>query len=132
MNQKVKTRIFSDLDADLTQNPVTNDVSKIYDDNAIRRSLKSLILCNHYDHPFHPEIYSPINELLFQNFTLDVSNILQRLLTDLINTYEPRVHIDNIEITQAEEQHSLNAVITYRTMNNPNPITYTVLLQRLR
>lgn len=132
MNQKVKTRIFSDLDADFTQNPVTGDVAKVYDDNAIKRSIKSLILSNHYDHPFHPEIYSPINDLLFQNFTLDVSNILQRLLIDLINTYEPRVEIINIAINQAEEQHALNAEITYRTINNPNPITYTVLLQRLR
>lgn len=132
MNQKVKTRIFADLDADFNQNPVTGDVAKIYDDNAIKRSLKSLIMTNHYDHPFHPEIYSPVGDLLFQNFTMDVSNVLQRLLIELINTYEPRVDVINITITQAEEQHALNAAITYRTINNPNPITYTILLQRLR
>lgn len=132
MTTKIKTRTFSDFDAGFSRNPVTNDLAKVYDENSIKRSLKSLIFSNHYDHPFHPEIYSPIRDLLFQNYTPDMGNILQRLLMELIRNHEPRVNIIDIVISAAAEEHSLNATLIFNIVNNPNPITYTVLLQRLR
>lgn len=132
MTTKLKTRTFIDMDAEFNMNPVTEDAARIFDDNAIKRSLRSLIFAEHYDHPFHPEIFSPIPNLLFQNFTPDLGNIIQRLLAELINNYEPRVRLISIDVTTVEDEHSLNASITYTTINNPNPITYNVLLQRLR
>jgi phage baseplate assembly protein W len=132
MTTKIKTRIFSDIDATFAKNPVTNDVSKVYDEISVKRSLKSLIFSNHYDHPFHPEIYSPIQELLFQNYTQDIGNILETLITELITNYEPRVRIISIDVSTNEEQHTLDASLYFYIINNPNPITYTVALQRLR
>lgn len=132
MTNKPKTRTFSDLDANFTLNPVTSDVSKIYDENDIKRSIKSLVFSDHYDHPFHPEIYSPINGLLFQNFTSDLGSIIKRLLTDLIVNYEPRVRVIDIIVNTAPEVHQLDIDIIFSILNSPNEITLSVLLKRHR
>ncbi|MGA1048851.1 MAG: hypothetical protein ACO3UU_12655 [Minisyncoccia bacterium] len=47
------TRIFSDLDFNFTAHPVTKDVSRKYDENAIKQSLKNLLLTRNFERPFH-------------------------------------------------------------------------------
>ena len=48
------TRLFKDLDLNFTRNPVTNDVTKIEDVDAVKRSVKNLVQTNFYERPFHP------------------------------------------------------------------------------
>jgi hypothetical protein len=38
------TRTFSDLDLNFTKNPVTMDVTRRYDEDAVKNALKNLIL----------------------------------------------------------------------------------------
>ena len=66
---KKSVRTFKDLDLDFTRNIVTNDVVKIEDVNAVKRSVRNLIQTNHFERPFHPELGCGIRELLFENFT---------------------------------------------------------------
>ena len=64
-SKKSVRTFYKDLDLDFTRNVVTNDVVKIEDVNAVKRSVKNLIQTNHYERPFHPEIGCGIRELLF-------------------------------------------------------------------
>ena len=52
-NKSVRT--FKDLNLDFTRNTVTNDVQKIEDVEAIKRSVRNLVNTNFYERPFHPE-----------------------------------------------------------------------------
>ena len=65
-NSKRANRIYKDLDLDFGRNPVTNDVNKLTDVEAVKRSVRNLINTNHYERPFHPEIGSGIRGLLFE------------------------------------------------------------------
>ena len=87
---------------------------------------------NMYDAPFHPEISSPIGSLLFQTFSPDLANVLQRVLENLITNFEPRVVVRKINITTTPQLHQLNCEIIFTIVNNPTQITLNVLLQRLR
>ena len=60
------TRTFSDIDLRFTAHPVTGDITLLYDEKAIKRSIKQLLLTSHYERPFHSEIGSPIRALLFE------------------------------------------------------------------
>lgn len=127
-----KTRQFTDLDLYFDKNPINGDINKVYDEIAIKRSLKNLIFMNMYDAPFHPEISSPIGSLLFQTFTPDLANVLQRVLANLIANFEPRVNVIAINITVTPQLHILNCEIVFTIVNNPTQIVFNVLLQRLR
>ena len=55
-NERRSNRIFKDLSLNFNQNPVTKDITKVTDVEAIKRSVRNLISINHYEKPFHPEI----------------------------------------------------------------------------
>ena len=62
---KKSTRTYIDLDLDFTRHPVTNDVVKITDVEAVKRSVKNLINTQFYERPFHPELGCGVRDMLF-------------------------------------------------------------------
>ena len=60
---------IKDLNLDFDRNTTTNDVNKLTDVEAVKRSVSNLINTSHYDRPFHPEIGSSVRQLLFEPFT---------------------------------------------------------------
>ena len=51
---------YRDLDLDFVPHPVTKDISIKTNDEAVKRSVRNLVLTNAYEKPFHPEISSDV------------------------------------------------------------------------
>ena len=49
-------RQYSDLDLFFGKKSSDSDISKITDIQAVKRSIRNLVLLNTYEKPFHPEI----------------------------------------------------------------------------
>lgn len=126
------TRTFSDLDLNFTKNPVTYDVTRRYDEDAVKNALKNLILTANYERPFHSEIGSPIRKLLFEPATPMLGAMLKRTISDVIYTFEPRVNIIDIICVVAEDEHSIDVSIEFTILNTTAPITLDLTLQRTR
>ena len=69
-------RQYSDLDLFFGRKTSNNDISKITDVQAVKRSVRNLVLLNTYEKPFHPEISSGIRGMLFELMTPITANIL--------------------------------------------------------
>ena len=65
ITEKTYSTGFKDLDLSLQIHPVKKDVNTHKNEYAIINSIKNLILTNHYEKFFHPEIGSNIRRLLF-------------------------------------------------------------------
>lgn len=126
------SRLFADLDLNFTPHPVTGDITMRYDENAIKTSLKNLILTGNYERPFHSEIGTPINKLLFENWTPALPILVQRIITDTINNFEPRVQLIQVDVSMNPDGNSLNATIAFSIINTTRPITLTMVLERTR
>jgi len=126
------TRTFSDLDLNFTKNPVTMDVTRRYDEDAVKNALKNLILTANYERPFHSEIGSPIKKLLFEPASPILGAMLKRTIQDTINTFEPRVQIIDIICVVAPDDHTVNVTIEFTILNTTAPITLELTLQRTR
>ena len=126
------TRIFSDLDLNFTAHPVTKDIAIRYDENAIKTALKNLIFTQNYERPFHSEIGSPIKAMLFDLATPVLIATLDRILTDLITNFEPRVVLLNVESNISPDENSVYITITFAILNTTRPITLDVVLERTR
>jgi phage baseplate assembly protein W len=126
------TRTFSDIDLNFIANPVTGDISKKYDENAIKQSVKNLVMINHYEKPFHPEIGSQIYNLLFEPFTPLLQAMLQRAIINTINNFEPRVRLIDVEVTLNPDNNTVFCQITFRIVNTQRPITVDLTLKRTR
>jgi len=129
---KKSVRTFKDLDLDFTRNIVTNDVVKIEDVNAVKRSVKNLIQTNHFERPFHPELGCGIRELLFENFTPLTGIFIRRKVEEVITNYEPRARLSQVSVNEQPDRNAIEVTVNFYVMNMPEPVSVTTLLQRIR
>ena len=129
-NQSVRT--FKDLNLDFARNTVTNDVVKIEDVEAIKRSVRNLVNTNFYERPFHPELGCGARQLLFEPFTPVTSIFLRRKVEEVITNYEPRARLDQVIVTESPDRNAIDVRVVFYCMNIANPVTVLTTLQRIR
>lgn len=123
---------FSDLSLNFTAHPVKGDVIKLIDDDAIKRSVRNLVLTNHFERPFHPEIGSNVRKLLFDNITSVTSFQIQREIIDVIQNFEPRVQMKQVTVVVDPDNNGYNATIEFYILNSGRFVTVDYFLERLR
>lgn len=126
------TRIFSDLDLNFTPHPVTGDISRKFDENAVKQSLKNLMQIRHFEKPFHSEIGSPLRELLFEPVTPLTELMARRAIIDLIANFEPRVDLIDAEVIASDENNTFYISVTFKIVNTEKPLTLDFVLERTR
>ena len=129
-NKSVRT--FKDLNLDFARNTVTNDVVKIEDVEAIKRSVRNLVNTNFYERPFHPELGCGARQLLFEPFTPVTSIFLRRKIEEVITNYEPRARLDQVIVTESPDRNAIDVRVIFYCMNIANPVTVLTTLQRIR
>lgn len=127
-----KVRTFSDINFNFTSHPATADVVKNEDEEAVKGAIRNLISTKNFDRPFHPEIGCGIHNLLFDNFTPLTIQLARRSVEDILRAYEPRAEILDINIGATEDQNELSVTVTFRMLNNENPVKVTTILDRTR
>ena len=129
---KRATKQYRDLDLDFGRNSVTNDVNKLTDIEAVKRSVRNLINTSHFDRPFHPEIGTQVHYLLFENFSSAVKLAMERTIIDSIEKYEPRVRLIDVQIEESVDTNNLIVNIIFALKNTSNPVTISTLISRVR
>jgi len=133
MFKKNKTRIYTDLDLTFTAHPLTGDVPKKYDEEAVSRALQMLIMTDAGDRSFNREIDIGLRHYLFEPATFVTQNEIQSVIEFGIGKYEPRAKVQNVivELNEVTEQE-YKVTIIYVTENQLEPVTVTIYLQRVR
>ena len=132
-NEKRSSRVYKDLNLNFTSNPVTGDVTTLTDVNAVKRSVRNLLLTNHYDRPFHPEIGSNVQALLFENFGPITGNQLSRTIEEMIANFEPRARVETVECFPILETNTYDVRIYFYVENLPAElIEFQTLLEAVR
>ena len=126
------TRIFSDLDLNFTKHPVTKDITRRYDDDSIKQSVKNLLLTRNFERPFHSEIGSPIRQLLFDLPGPMFNVMLKRAVIDVINNFEPRVNIIDVRVDDYSDANEVYVTLEFTIVNTERPITLDLALERTR
>ena len=124
---------YSDLDLFFTKKAVGSDVNKITDVQAVKRSIRNLVLLNTYEKPFHPEIGSGIREMLFENMTMLTAVILGKKDEDVIENFEPRARLVGIRSIPDFDRNAYSMTLEFYVVNTPTElVTLDVMLERLR
>ena len=127
------TRQWKDLDLFFQRKPAGKDVNKVTDVQAVKRSVRNLILLNHYEKPFHPEIGSGIREMLFENMTMLTAVILGKKVEDVIENFEPRARLVGVRSVPDFERNAYSMSLDFYVVNTPTElVTLDVMLERLR
>ena len=126
-------QIYSDLDLFFNKKTTSKDISKVTNIQAVKRSVRNLILTNHYEKPFHPEIGSGIRAILFEPITPLVSHVLTRKVEDVIENFEPRARLIGVKASPDLDRNAYEITIEFYVVNAPTELVdLTVMLERLR
>ena len=126
-------RTYSDLDLFFSAKGVSKDISKVTDIQAVKRSVRNLVLLNHYEKPFHPEIGSGVRDMLFEPMTPITANILARKIEDVIENFEPRAKLIGVRARPNLDRNEYEVTIEFYVVNTPTELVdLTVMLERLR
>tara|TARA_B100000282_G_C31339128_1_gene312540 strand:- start:89 stop:517 length:429 start_codon:yes stop_codon:yes gene_type:complete len=110
-----------------------NDVNKVTDIEAVKRSVRNLILLNSYEKPFHPEIAGDVRALLFENMTPLTAAVIARKIQDVIENFEPRARLVGVNTTPNFDRNAYNVGVYFYVVNAPTELVeVNQLLERLR
>ena len=126
-------RQYTDLDLFFGKKSSNSDVQEITDVKAVKRSIRNLVLLNHYEKPFHPEIASGVRDMLFELMTPVTATILARKIEDVINNFEPRARLISVTALPNLDRNEYEVSIEFYVVNQPTELVdLTILLERVR
>jgi phage baseplate assembly protein W len=130
-------RLYSDLDLDFLAHPTTKDVLKKTGVEAIKRSIRNLVLTNFYDRKFQHHIGSNAVKMLFDNVSPLLEVFLRDAIIEVIENFEPRVHlVDNehsgVFVQVDPDKNGYNVRIEFIVVNTGERAYTGIFLERIR
>ena len=129
-NELKRSRRFDDLLISMKKNAFTDDVSVVKNDNAIKQSIKNLVLTNPGEKHFQPNVGSRVFNLLFEPLDAFTADAVRDEVINTINQYEPRVELTDVVVVPIDQGNKLSITIEYRIVGLPVVETIDFVLQR--
>lgn len=126
------TNTSIDLDINFDKNPLSGDVALRKDEEAIKRSLRNLLLFRRGEKPFHPEINAGIQDMLFELTDPVTVAEMRNRIGNMIKAYEPRVTSAAINVVDVIDKNEVRVTIQFTIRNVQKVFSTTVALKRLR
>ena len=126
-------RQWRDFDLFYQRKPSTSEVNKVTDVQAVKRSVRNLVLLNHFEKPFHPEIGSGVRDMLFEPMTPITAVILAKHVEDVVENFEPRARLIGVQARPDLDRNVYDMTIEFYVVNVPTElVTLDVMLERIR
>jgi len=126
-------RQYRDLDLFFSRKQGSDDVNKVTDIEAVKRSVRNLVLTNFYEKPFHPEIGSGVRDMLFENMSPVTAVVLARKVEDVIENFEPRARLISVRALPNLDRNEYEVTIEFFVVNAPTELVdMTIFLEVLR
>ena len=129
--RKVET-VYADFHKDLTINPFSSDLALKTDEEAIKESLKNIILMDKGEKLFQPSFGGNIRAMLFELNSPATIKLIQEQIKSTINNYEKRVQLISVEVYSLIDDNRIVIKIIYALRNREEPIQVEFILERVR
>jgi phage baseplate assembly protein W len=98
----------------------------------VKSNIKNLILTNHYERPFRPELGSNLRRLLFENIDSLLAAQIEREIEETINNFEPRVRISKVEAFPIPDENKYQVRMEFFIVDKTDSVTINFFLERIR
>ena len=115
------SRAFKDISLSFTKHPVTNDVTVLKNEDAIKKSVVNLCRTRINERFFNELLGTSIEDSLFETNLNDIASFLEREISTLIENFEPRVNLTNVIIDSLVDSYELQIRIEYEITGLPFP-----------
>ena len=129
---KDKKNLYSDLNLFFQKNPNTLDISPLRDIDAVRQSVKNLVLTNFFERPFHPELGSNVTALLFEPADQFTGIAIRDEIQRVVEEFEPRVNNVVVQVFADIDANRYQVSVFFNVVFTNVEQEVTFNLQRLR
>ena len=123
------SRQFRDLSIGMKNNPNTEDFSVVKNENAIKQSIKNLVLTGFGERPFQPTKGSRLRQMLFENFDVFMSEELKEEILNVVARFEPRVVVNEVRL-EVDDTNNLEVEVDYTIIGETLTQTVDFLLEK--
>ena len=115
------SRAFKDISLSFNRHPVTNDVTVLRNEDAIKKSVVNLCRTRINERFFNELLGTSIEDSLFETNLNDISSFIQKEIETLIKNYEPRVLLRSVIVESLIDSYELQIRIEYEIQGLPFP-----------
>ncbi len=115
------SRAFKDISLSFSRHPVTNDVTVLKNQDAIKKSVINLCRTKFNERFFNDLIGTSIDDSLFELIDSGIGDVLEREIEALLNNFEPRIDLSDINVIADPDSNSLEVKVTYQIVGLPLP-----------
>ena len=115
------SRAFKDISLSFTKHPVTNDVTVLKNEDAIKKSVINLCRTRINERFFNDLLGTSIEDSLFETNLDDISSFLEREISVLLKNYEPRIRLTSVIVESLVDSYELQIRIEYDITGLPFP-----------
>jgi phage baseplate assembly protein W len=125
----LQKNLYSDLNFFISKNPFTSDFAIRKDNNAIKQSIKNIVLTNFGERPFLRNFGTDIYNSVFEHPEL-VEFYVDQNLRIAINKYEPRIKLIDIVYTTSDQNVDVEISYSITSLNTID--TFKIEIARTR
>ena len=115
------SRAFKDISLSFKKHPVTNDVTVLRNEDAIKKSVINLTRTRINERFFNELIGTSIGDSLFENMNSGIESALEEEITSLLSNYEPRIELNSVYVIANQDGNDVNVQIDYDIVGLPLP-----------
>lgn len=131
ISPKQKAVLYSDFLNNLEQNPVTGFLARVTNVEAVKQSIRNLVLTNVNERPYQPYIGSKIRTLLFDPIDSITEETLRLTIEETVRQ-EPRAQLSHIKIEGDPTFNGYLVTIVFSMINIPEQISLSIILRKVR
>lgn len=128
--ERTLSRAFKDFSIGFRPNPNTEDFSVVKNENAIKQSVRNLVLTGFYERPFQPRKGSRLREMLFEPFDVFLAEDIREEISNVVKRFEPRVVLNSVRVKEGEDRNTIEVELDYTIVGETLIQTVDFLLER--
>jgi phage baseplate assembly protein W len=127
-----RKRIYSDIPLNLTIHPNTKDLTVVKDIDAVKISVKNLVMTNFMERPFQPTLGSGVTGLLFENNDAFTKESIKDEIYRVLKEHESRANGVQVEVLDNSERNEYLINIKFNVIFSQIRQEIEFYLERIR
>lgn len=128
----IKVKAYSDIDSAFNIHPNTRDVSLLINEDAVKTSIRNILLTRKGERVFNTLYGSDLQSILFENISPQTELTLKKYIETSITNFEPRAKLIEVIVTGMPDENGYVVTIIFGVINKTEPIKLELLLNRIR
>lgn len=125
-------KIYSDLPLSLSIHPITQDLTALNDIDAVKQSVKNLVVTNFTERLFAPQLGSNITGLLFEPADLYTALTIKDEVKRVLSEHEPRVNNVFVQVEDESDRNAYLISISFNVIFSDQRVDTNFYLERTR